>query len=179
MPNVPVAVRDPTGKEISRVYADQWGIYNGLNYSSWTVFPPSPSGYTPTMMIMCMNDPGPIPDRGGSSARRSRDPAYNPAYSNFCYEIPYMPGQTSYLDTPVIPTMAFAAGYNLPDCEYPDTTPAIKMVVNANPSRTAGAVGVVGHAGGRRHRDAHVANVTSVDDQRERRRRDAGGARPS
>jgi hypothetical protein len=43
-----------------------------------------------------------------------------------------MPGQTSYLDTPVIPTMAFAAGYNLPDCEYPDTTPAIKSVVNTN-----------------------------------------------
>ncbi len=129
VPNVPVAVRDPTGKEVSRVYADQWGIFNGLTYSSWTVFPPSPSGYTPTMMIMCMNDPGDGP---------TPDPNYNPAYSNFCYEWPFMPGQTSYLDTPVIPTMAFAAGYNLPDCEYPDTTPAIKMVVNANLSAPQG-----------------------------------------
>ena len=50
-----------------------------------------------------------------------------------------MPGQTSYLDTPVIPTMAFAAGYNLPDCEYPDTTPAIKSVVNTNAERTVPA----------------------------------------
>jgi hypothetical protein len=56
------------------------------------------------------------------------DPAYNPAYSNFCYETPFMPGQTAYLDTPVLPTMAFADGYNLPDCDYPDLTPAISSV---------------------------------------------------
>jgi len=56
------------------------------------------------------------------------DPLYNPAYSNFCYETPFMPGQTQYMDTPVIPTMAFAEGYNPPNCEYPDTTPAIKSV---------------------------------------------------
>ncbi|HQR71125.1 MAG TPA: Ig-like domain-containing protein [Burkholderiaceae bacterium] len=137
VPNVPVAVRDPTGKEISRVYADQWGIFNGLTYSSWTVFPPSPSGYTPTMMIMCMNDPGPIPDPA-HPGQTMTDPNYNPAYSNFCYEWSFMPGQTSYLDTPVVPTMAFAAGYNLPDCEYPDTTPAIKMVVNSDASAPQG-----------------------------------------
>ena len=129
VPNAPVALRDPSGKEISRVYADQWGIYNGLTFSSWTVFPPSPSGYTPTMMITCMNDPGDGP---------TPDPHYNPAYSNYCYEIPFMPGQTSYLDTPVIPTMAFAAGYNLPDCDYPDTTPAIKMVVNSSSAAPQG-----------------------------------------
>jgi len=39
-----------------------------------------------------------------------------------------MPGQTSYLDTPVIPTAAFAAEYNHPDCAYPDATPAISEV---------------------------------------------------
>ena len=32
------------------------------------------------------------------------DPSYNPAYSQFCYEIPFMPGQTQYMDTPVVPT---------------------------------------------------------------------------
>ena len=127
VPNVPVAVKDFSGREISRVYADQWGIYNGMTLSTWTVFPPSPSGYIPNMMIMCMNDPGPIPDPA-HPGQMITDPYFNPAYSNFCYEIPYMPGQTSYLDTPVVPTMAFAAGYNLPDCEYPDTTPAIRMV---------------------------------------------------
>jgi hypothetical protein len=132
VPNTPVAVRDFAGKEISRVYSDQWGAFNGVNYSTYTVWPPSPSGYIPQMMIMCMNDPGPILDtRVGSptNGQMITDPAYNPAYSNFCYEWPFMPGMTAYLDTPVIPTMAFADRYNLPDCEYPDTTPAIKSVL--------------------------------------------------
>ena len=79
------------------------------------------------MMLACMNDPGPIPDPA-HPGQMITDPAYNPGYSNFCYEIPFMPGATAYLDTPVIPTMAFAAGYNLPDCDYPDTTPAIREV---------------------------------------------------
>ena len=39
-----------------------------------------------------------------------------------------MPGETSYLDTPVVPNTAFAEGYNHPDCEYPDATPAISEV---------------------------------------------------
>ena len=40
-----------------------------------------------------------------------------------------MPGLTTYLDTPVVPTQAFVgAGYNNPDCGYPDATPAIKEV---------------------------------------------------
>src|SRR4029077_19571988 len=57
------------------------------------------------------------------------DPLYNPAYSDFCYEIPFMPGQTQYMDTPVVPTSAYVgAGYNNPDCSYPDQTPAIKEV---------------------------------------------------
>src|SRR5205807_430178 len=50
-------------------------------------------------------------------------------YSQFCYEIPFMPGQTQYMDTPVTPTSAFAgAGYNNPDCSYPDATPAVSEV---------------------------------------------------
>ncbi|MDB6105261.1 MAG: hypothetical protein JWO52_5260, partial [Gammaproteobacteria bacterium] len=125
-PNLPVALRDYTGNEMGRVYSDQWGIYNGLNYSTFSVNPPNPTGYIPQMMIACMNDPGPIPGPNGPVT----DPNYNPAYSNFCYEQPFMPGFTAYLDTPVIPTQAFADGYNLPDTEYPDGTPAISKVVS-------------------------------------------------
>jgi hypothetical protein len=40
----------------------------------------------------------------------------------------YMPGTTTYLDTPVLPTAAFASGFNPVDCSYPDGTPAIKQV---------------------------------------------------
>ncbi len=118
--DLPVAIKDWTGQEISRVYADHWGTYNGLTYSTWEVNPPNPTGYAPTMMVTCMNDPG---------TGATPDPLYNPAYSQFCYEIPFMPGQTQYMDTPVVPTSAFAgAGYNNPDCDYPDTTPAISEV---------------------------------------------------
>src|SRR5258706_1253087 len=90
------------------------------------------------MSIACMNDPGPIADPPGAIdpltgvVRMITDPAYNPAYSNFCYETPFMPGFTAYMDTPVIPTQAFADGYNLPDSEYPDATPAIGMVTSSS-----------------------------------------------
>ena len=71
------------------------------------------------MMITCMNDPG---------AGSTPDPLFNPGYSQFCYELPFMPGQTQYMDTPVTPTSAFSEGYNHPDCSYPDATPAISEV---------------------------------------------------
>jgi hypothetical protein len=119
VPNLPVSIKDFAGNEVERVYADQWGTYNGLNYSTWEVNPPNPTGYAPTMMVACMNDPSP-----GATP----DPYFNPSYSQFCYEIPYMPGQTQYMDTPVVPTAAFAEGYNPPDCNYPDATPAIAEV---------------------------------------------------
>ena len=120
-PNLPVAFRDFNGNEVTRVYSDQWGIYDGLYFSTWTVNPPNPTGYAPQMAIACMNDPGPL-------ANGQNDPAYNPAYSDFCYETPFMPGFTAYMDTPVIPVQSFADNYNLPDSQYPDSTPAILKV---------------------------------------------------
>jgi hypothetical protein len=125
-PDLPVSVKDWAGNEISRVYADHWGSYDGITYSTWEVNPPNPTGYSPTMMVFCMNDPGPIPGPGGTMIT---DPAYTPGYSQFCYELPFMPGTTQYLDTPVVPTSAFAgAGYNNVDCAYPTLTPAISEV---------------------------------------------------
>ena len=119
-PDLPISIKDWSGAEIARTYADHWGAYNGLTYSTWEVNPPNPTGYAPTMMVTCMNDPGTGP---------TPDPLYNPEYSNFCYEIPFMPGQTQYMDTPVVPTSAFAgAGYNNPDCAFPNLTPAIAEV---------------------------------------------------
>ncbi|MGC1451125.1 MAG: choice-of-anchor D domain-containing protein [Candidatus Sulfotelmatobacter sp.] len=125
-PNLPVSVKDWAGNEISRVYADHWGSYDGMTYSTWEVNPPNPTGYSPTMMVFCMNDPGPIPGPGGTLIQ---DPLFTPGYSQFCYELPFMPGTTQYLDTPVVPTSAFAgAGYNNVDCNYPTLTPAISEV---------------------------------------------------
>jgi hypothetical protein len=141
-PDLPISIKDFNGNEISRTYSDHWGAYNGLNYSTWEVNPPNPTGYAPTMMITCMNDPGPILDTRSQITgplgtlianptfnQLVTDPLYNPQYSAFCYEIPFMPGQTQYMDTPVVPTSAFAgAGYNNPDCAYPDATPAVSEV---------------------------------------------------
>ncbi len=127
VPFVPVSFRDFNGVEVTRTYADQFGTFNGLIYSTWDVNPPNPTGYAPNMMITCMNDPGPILDPKGSG-KMVTDPMYNPNYSNFCYTWPFMPGTESYMDTPVLPVAAYAAGYNPPDCAYPDATPAISEV---------------------------------------------------
>jgi hypothetical protein len=73
-----------------------------------------------------MNDPGPIPDP--LTGNMIPDPQYNPAYSTFCYTFQYMPGTTTYLDTPVLPVSAFASGYNPPDCEPATGEPKIRQV---------------------------------------------------
>jgi len=125
-PFVPVSIRDYKGVEISRVYSDQWGRINGLMPSTFTANMPSPSGFSPAMHMTCMNDPGPIPNPAGGPD--IVDPQFNPAYSNFCYNFQYMPGATTYLDTPVLPVSAFASGYNPADCALDDATPMISRV---------------------------------------------------
>jgi hypothetical protein len=135
IPNVPVSNKDFNGVEISRVYSDQWGNFNGLVYSTWEVDPPNITGYSPNMLVNCMNDPGPILDtRPGSPTlgQMITDPYFNPAYSIFCYEDPFMPGDTEYMDVPVVPVSAFADGYNPPDCAYPDATPSIASVTSSD-----------------------------------------------
>ena len=143
VPFVPVSIKDFSGTEISRTLSDQWGAYNMMTPSSWLVNPPTPSGYGPGMFITCINDPGPIVDSrpacgpgqtSGCSSTANQlitDPAFNPFYSNFCYTNPYMPGQTTYLDTPVLPVAAFAAGYNPADCAPQNAAPVILRVDGA------------------------------------------------
>jgi hypothetical protein len=143
VPFVPVSIKDFNGREITRTYSDQWGAYNVMTPSSWLVNPPTPSGYGPNMLVTCINDPGPIAARNAAGqmidadgdptndpamAKMISDPQFNPAFSNFCYTLPYMPGRTTYLDTPVLPIAAFAAGYNPVDCALPDLTPMISRV---------------------------------------------------
>ncbi|NTV94766.1 MAG: hypothetical protein HGA75_05045 [Thiobacillus sp.] len=50
-PHLPVSISDWTGREISRVYADEFGSYNFLVPSSFTINPPFPSGVQPSMMV--------------------------------------------------------------------------------------------------------------------------------
>jgi hypothetical protein len=161
-PNLPVSIKDFNGVEISRTYSDQWGLFNGLAYSTWEVNPPNPTGYSPNMFITEMNSPGPIVapicttaatpttpaiPLGCVTAQTTppimiTDPYFNPGLSTFDYENPFMPGDTVYLDTPVVPVMAFAEGYNPPDCAYPDATPGIKSVVAVNTGTTGTGDGI-------------------------------------
>ncbi|MDL1985443.1 MAG: hypothetical protein LWX54_14895, partial [Deltaproteobacteria bacterium] len=114
-PWLPISIRDWTGREISRTYSDQYGVYNALVPSTYTANLPQPSGMSPSMITVCLNDPN--------------DPFHNPQYSQYCYTFQYMPGTTTYLDTPVLPVAAFAGPGQFPlDCEFTDGTPRIKEV---------------------------------------------------
>uniref|UniRef100_UPI003566F610 hypothetical protein n=1 Tax=Desulfosarcina sp. TaxID=2027861 RepID=UPI003566F610 len=125
-PWVPVGIYDYDGNPITRLYSDQYGNYDGLVPSTFTTNIPSPSGMSPNMLIARMNDPGPIETSPGVF---DIDPYFKRQYSQFCYTFQYMPGTTTYLDTPVLPIAAFAAKADRPlDCEFPDFTPVIFSV---------------------------------------------------
>lgn len=120
-PWMPISIRDWTGREISRTYSDQYGVYNALVPSTYSANLPQPSGMSPSMMTVCLNAP--------TFADGTPDPRFNPQYSQFCYTFQYMPGATTYLDTPVLPVAAFAGPGQFPlDCEFADGTPKIKEV---------------------------------------------------
>jgi large repetitive protein len=127
-PWLPVSIRDWTGREISRTYTDRYGVYNALVPSTYTASTPIPSGMTPSMLTACINSP--------LKADGTADPFYNKQYSQFCYTLQYMPGTTTYLDTPVVPTGAFAGpGQATLDSELPDKTPVIYSVTQGtNPT---------------------------------------------
>lgn len=127
-PWIPISIRDWTGREIDRVYSDEYGTYNCLVPSTYTIDPPFPSGVSPNMITVSLNDPGPIPDPA-HPGQFITDPYFLRQYSQFSYTFQYLPGKTTYLDTPVVPTAAFTGPdqYSL-DCEFPDGTPLIYAV---------------------------------------------------
>jgi hypothetical protein len=119
VPYLPISIRDWTGREVARVYTDVNGIYNGLVSSTYTANVASPSGFAAAMYSVCINDPGPDGD----------DFFYRRDFIQSCYTMQFMPGTTTYLDTPVLPSAAFAGDTSFPlDCEYPDGTPVIAGV---------------------------------------------------
>lgn len=126
-PWLPISIRDFTGLEISRVYSDQYGTYNALVPSTYTIDRPFPSGVAPNMLTACMNDPA-MPDPA-NPGRYVTDPFFNKQYSQFCYTFQYMPGTTTYLDTPVVRVAAFAGPDQYPlDCEQPTGVPGLFTV---------------------------------------------------
>ncbi len=118
---IPVSFRDWKGKELVRVYADEFGGYNALLPSTYTVNVPSPTGVSPSMITVVLNDPfladGVTPDL-----------FYDPDYAVTPWTFHYMPGTTSYLDTPIVPITAFAASGVRLDTGPANGTPVIHAV---------------------------------------------------
>lgn len=125
-PFMPISIRDYAGNEISRVYSDRYGTYNALVPSTFAYNVPLPSGVAPNMVNVCLNSPTMKDVATGNTVL---DPHYNPQYSQYCYTFQYLPGKTTYLDTPVLPIAAFAGPSQFAlDTEQPDSVPGIKMV---------------------------------------------------
>ena len=124
---IPVAVRDWRGVEVARVYTDEWGRYNGLVPSSFTVSAPIPTGVSPNMLEICLNDPGPIPDPRWPY-QPIFDPQYNARWQRVQYTLDFWSGKTTLCDTPVLPTAGFNGSLIAVDCAPPDKTPAILSV---------------------------------------------------
>ncbi len=117
---IPVSYRDWTGRELFRVYTDEFGGYNALLPSTYSINIPTPSGVSPNMITLVLNDP--IKPDG------SLDPFYNPTYSVTPWTFQYTPGTTSYLDTPLVPLAAFASAGGSIDTYPPSLSPVISAV---------------------------------------------------
>ena len=125
-PFIGVSIRDWQGREITRTYTDQYGMYNALVPSTYTIQPPRAERRVAAASW-----------RPASTRRRCRDraepmvpdPHFQKQYSHFCYPLQYLPGKTTYLDTPVLPTGAFTGNGTFPvDAELPNRTPVIASV---------------------------------------------------
>jgi hypothetical protein len=127
-PELPISIRDWKGNLISYSASDKNGAYNALVPSTYTANLPQPSGMSPHMLTVVLNDP------------THPTVKHNPKYSQFTYTFQYMPGTTTYLDTPVVPIAAFAGPEQFPvDVEFPNGTPVIKQVDGGPYVAAAGA----------------------------------------
>ncbi len=113
--------------------------YNVLVPSTFTANVPAPSGMSAQHADRVRQRDRPA--RG----RRTPDPHFNPKYSHFCYTLQYMPGTTTYLDTPVLPTGAFAGGRPVPGGLRGAAAQAHRRVSNGVPTiysvnKTSGGV---------------------------------------
>ncbi|NOS79331.1 MAG: hypothetical protein HOP35_15445 [Nitrospira sp.] len=124
---LPISFRDWTGKEVVRVYTDQFGTYNAMLPSTYTINAPTPSGVSPQMLQACLNNPGPIQDP--VSGQMVIDPFYNKHYGQTCWTLHYLPGTTTYADTPIVQIAAFVGNGNVQtDCDCADKTPKVFSV---------------------------------------------------
>lgn len=136
---IPISFRDWAGHEVARTYADEYGSYNALLPSTYTVNAPMPSGVAPQMLTMVLNDPT-MPDPANPN-NRVADPYYNPSFATTPWTLHYYPGMFLYADTPIVPIAGFVGGANKTlDVEPPTGTPMIKSVEGTTYTDADGAV---------------------------------------
>lgn len=120
---IPISFRDYKGNEITRVYSDEFGSYNAMLPSTFTMNIGAPSGVSPNMITIVLNDPY-LPDG-------TKDPYYDPSFSVTPWTFQFMPGTTTYTDTPLVPVAAFASAPKKVDTEPEAGTPGIASVVGS------------------------------------------------
>ncbi|MGK2906914.1 MAG: choice-of-anchor Q domain-containing protein [Desulfuromonadales bacterium] len=125
-PWIPVAFKDWNGQEITRVYTDEFGVYNAMVPGTFTANVPAPAGYSPNMLTLVLNDP--------TLPNTTADPFYNPTYTVTPWTFNYMSATSSYLDTPIIPLGAFSATGGTVDTNQVDAGPVIASVVGPEPA---------------------------------------------
>jgi hypothetical protein len=124
---IPVSFQDWQGTELTRVYSDEFGSYNAMLPSTFTVNVPVPSGVSPNIITLVLNHPF-LPDG-------TIDPFYDSKYSVTPWSLDYWPGKTLYADTPLVPLSAFTVvPQNGPDVQPATRTPVIKSVDGNSPN---------------------------------------------
>jgi len=129
---LPISIWDWAGHEVAHVYCDEYGAYNALVPSTYTVNVPSPSGVAPNMLTIVLNDPTMADPDDPTGLKRIPDPFYNPNFSTTPWTLHYYPGTFLYADTPIVPVAGFVGYPNKQiDVEPPNLTPVINYVSNA------------------------------------------------
>jgi len=122
---IPISFQDFAGHEVSRAYCDEYGIYNAMVPSSYSVNVPMPSGVSPMILMVVVNDPTmPDPAHPGQVIP---DPNYDPDFGTDSSSLDFWPGMTTYPDTPILPQGAFVGFPNgRMDVEPTNGTPVIR-----------------------------------------------------
>jgi hypothetical protein len=130
---LPVAIKDWKGTEIARFYTDEWGKFDGLIPSTYTIYTPNPLGMSSGLYTIAPNDPGPVLDRDPASPTHGQmitDPWFNPAYAQEVIREnwDFYAGTTTFVDTIVLPIAAFVENRIPISCDFVDHTPEIAWV---------------------------------------------------
>jgi large repetitive protein len=126
---IPISFQDYAGHELVRVYCDEYGVYNAMLPSTYSVNVPMPSGVSPGVYMIVLNDPT-MPDPA-NPGQVIPDPYYDPDYGTDSSSFDFWPGMTAYPDTPILPQGAFVGYPNgRMDIEPTNGTPVIFSAVS-------------------------------------------------